>query len=146
MFIGDFFRWISGTKKCKDIQELIRYISVGDIDHLAHWIMQRIVYTKDIRPEDEWKDSNRTIKDGFGDCEDTARIGLDVISTWPRWRADILCLYNDVKGHAVCTFERPDGKKGIIEGKARIYDKETTWEEITEKVFPWATRQLWRSK
>lgn len=146
MFIGNFFRWISGTKKCKNIHELIRYIKIGDIDHLAHWIAQRIEYTKDINPNDEWQSSNIAIMRGKADCEEKALIAKDVIDSWPRWRADMLCLYNDNKGHAVCSFEMPDGRKGVIEDTARIFPKETTWEEIVKKIWPWATTTIWRSK
>jgi len=28
MFIGDFFRWISGTRKCKNLAELCAYIKL----------------------------------------------------------------------------------------------------------------------
>lgn len=144
--ITRFFRKLTGTKYCENIDALIAYIPVGKLYRLSHWIDQCIEWKKDQFPKDEWKAVNITIYEGKGDCEDRALVAYKVISTWKGWTAQLLCVYPmDVMqvGHAVCCFERPDGKRGYLDYGVFLFDKGTDWSPIAKSVRSWVYSAIW---
>ncbi len=128
MFIDNFFRWLTGTKKCKDLKELCNYIKQGDVDHLAHWISQRTWYKADKTRKDEWQSPDTAIKNGECDCEEKALIAAAVIKTWKHWTAEALVIADKDSlkdNHAVCVWwdgTRGDNlKQGIIDNSSVRY-------------------------
>lgn len=140
MFIGDFFRWLSGTKKCRNMAELCAYIRPGDYDRLAHWISQRIWYKADTKPRDGWEPADEVIKRGSCDCEEKAVIAAGVINTWPGCRAGALALiYPDVScNHAVCVFRDTAGPGYIDDCKVARFPPGTGLSEIVRNNWPGA--------
>lgn len=136
--------FLFGLKKCSSLKELKAHIKAGKVGDLADWIEWRIPYVSD-NPyyDEEYKDADRTIRDGKGDCEDKAIVAWEVIRSWPLWNAWLVRLERDdkthpygVAAHAACIYEAPDGTKGIIEGRAHNFSKDTDW-CIIFRTFGW---------
>ncbi len=138
MFIGDFFRWISGTRKCRNLAELCAYIEPGDYDHLAHWISQRIWYKPDRKPRDSWEPADKVIKRGSCDCEEKAVIAAGVINTWPGCKAGTLAIIQPdaANNHAVCVFGDKDGPGYIDDSIVKRFPPGTELSEMVRGSWP----------
>ena len=118
-------------------ERVIELIPVGDVANLNAWIYKNIRYAKDVDSDDQWKNAWQTITEGEGDCEDRAAVGIAVISKWDGWKAHMVVISRKtITGrrvrHAVCGYESPDGRRGIIDGKV-IESKD--WGGVFEQTY-----------
>lgn len=143
-----FFRRLFGISKVKNVEELRRYIRVGDIPALANWIDYRIVYTRDRLPDEEWQSADVAIKKGKGDCEEKAVVAWEVGRTWAGWTFKLFILTRPnldpskaplfMDAHAVCGFEDPKGRRGVVEGRRPyLYPEKTAWGFIFADIGGW---------
>lgn len=77
----------------------------GDLRALEWFFALNIDYWRDHYPSDENKPAERTLKDGFGDCEDFAILGKTIIDTWPGWYSRVV---RKRPRHAVLLVVGPD--------------------------------------
>lgn len=123
-------------------ERVIELIPVGDVQNLAAWIYNpvNIRYVEDGRSpyyDDRWKSAESTIREQEGDCEDRAAVAIAVISKWANWKTHMIVikrknLLGEVKAHAVCGYESPDGRRGIIDGKVIESDD---WGAVFEQTY-----------
>lgn len=118
--IANFFRRLTGTKRCYSLAELAAYIPVGDVHRLAHWIGQSVWYKPDVNPSDEWEPVEVVLKrePKHSDCEEMGNIATHVISLWPDHKARNMVMIHPPqyhkRNHAVSVFWRGD-KFGIVD-------------------------------
>jgi hypothetical protein len=144
--IALFFRKLTGTKPCRNILELTKYIKPGDVYGLQHWVMQCVWYKSDVNQADEWEDPDTVLKrePPTSDCEEKAAIPYTVIKTWKDWKPMILCVYpREGAGHAVCVFERPDMVKGYMDDSGVHLFERMYWHEIARRIAPWVDTARW---
>lgn len=98
------FKWLKELfqgKDCQSVAELVK--NFPTLDKLGWWIEQNIFYKID-GVSDEWKSSERTLKDRAGDCEDFANLCYDCLVALD-YKPHILVMYEKRKAHAICAFK-----------------------------------------
>ena len=144
-----FIRTIFGTKPCKNIEELIKYIRPGEVHALQHWVMQCVEYKKDKGKEDYWEEVDAVLaKDPpTSNCQEKAIIPYMVMRSWPKWNPKILCVYPEKGvGHAVCAFETPGIRKGYMDDTGVHYFDRMYWKEVAKSIGPWVHSARWKDE
>ena len=101
----NWLKFFTPKPKIKTAQELADKFG-HDIVGLGMWIVNNISYAKDHYPRDEFRMSEETLRLGYGDCDDFAKLEYDTLRKMGSTRVQMLTHYPiRGNGHAITVFK-----------------------------------------